>query len=162
MLKIRAFTLMEVVVVVVILGILATFALPGYQKAVEKTKVKKAKQVLNLAYSGAILFKDDPEGGDGVLDPGGVALTIGMINDYVELGGASAKLTNGTPVQTNDVAATTMFDFQEDWIYSVDLATGDDLLISAKRLSGKYQGCTIIIDKDQDMQVGTTADACAE
>ena len=44
------FTLIELLVVVLIIGILASIALPQYQKAVEKSKATQALSVLNTYY----------------------------------------------------------------------------------------------------------------
>ena len=46
--KIRGFTLLEILVVVVIVGILASLAIPQYQKSVEKAKGSEAIANLNI------------------------------------------------------------------------------------------------------------------
>ena len=51
--KTRAFTLIEVLIVVLIIGILAAIAVPQYQKAVEKSKAMQALALLRTLYQAA-------------------------------------------------------------------------------------------------------------
>ena len=55
--KIKAFTLMEVMIVVAIVAILAAIAIPSYQHFVEKAKRNDAKQALLAASEAAERFK---------------------------------------------------------------------------------------------------------
>lgn len=65
--KAYAFTILELLVVVVIVGILASMALPNFGKAVEKAKVRDAQGTLNMIYQAERMYKLD-QGTYGTLD----------------------------------------------------------------------------------------------
>ncbi len=55
----RGFTLIELVVVVVVIGVLAGIAIPTYRKTVEKQRGDKAKLILQTIYTAEKLYKLD-------------------------------------------------------------------------------------------------------
>lgn len=58
----RGFTLIELLVVVLIIGILASIALPQYQKAVEKSRLTEAKTTIKAIYTAIQAYKLENDG----------------------------------------------------------------------------------------------------
>lgn len=54
--KKMAFTLNELVIVVVLIGVLAAIALPSYFRAVEKSSAREAKSALGLIHAGQKIY----------------------------------------------------------------------------------------------------------
>ncbi|MBR3603279.1 MAG: prepilin-type N-terminal cleavage/methylation domain-containing protein [Elusimicrobiaceae bacterium] len=52
----KGFTLTELLMVVVIVGILSTIALPGYQRSIEKTRATEAMNILKTANDAVYAF----------------------------------------------------------------------------------------------------------
>jgi prepilin-type N-terminal cleavage/methylation domain-containing protein len=92
----KGFTLIELIIVVIVIGILATIAVPQYLKAVTRAKVAKAKSNIGLIAQAEKLYraKNDTYIVSG--NPG----TQAELNAEVELGGLA---------NAND----------EDWTYAV-------------------------------------------
>ena len=53
----KAFTLMELMVVVVVVGLMAAFAVPGYDKAVDKALHRDAERNVRLLAGAQIVYK---------------------------------------------------------------------------------------------------------
>ena len=84
--KSRAFTLIELIIVVIIVGILATLAIPQYQKAVERAKGAKARDMVKLIFKAELMYFADK----GVYVTGYEDVIVPGLKDYIELDGALA------------------------------------------------------------------------
>ena len=116
-------TLLESIVVVVIVGILATFALPRFIKAVEKTKANEAISSLEQIKAGEIIYR-------------------GEENTYWP-----CALTE-TNVSTINSQLRLFLDTRElNWDYYVTANAGT-FTATAKRQSGKNKNETITIDQN--------------
>lgn len=77
----KGFTLVELIVVVIIIGVLATLAIPQYNKAVEKSKAAKAKYVISLIIQAEGQYKDDYD--DYIF--GNLSVISTKLTKYIEL-----------------------------------------------------------------------------
>ena len=101
----KGFTLIELLVVVLIIGILAAVALPQYTKAVERSRMAEAEQILgDIATAQSIRYMQSGEwltsASDGdITIPAGSAsnftITIGVDNNSKGTGVAQAKRKGG-------------------------------------------------------------------
>lgn len=113
----KSFTLIELIIVILIVGILASFAIPQYLKAVERTKAGKAKNALGLISQAEKLYRADSV--TGVYLPiaqKSVLTAADGLSDYVELDAVSKD---------------------PDWLYKVDTAaTPPAFTVTATRVAG--------------------------
>ncbi len=132
--KRRGFTLIELIVVVIVIGILATVAVPQYLSATERAKSAKARHALGLVSQAEKLYRAD-------------------ISTYVTAAGATIN-AQGT------AAAPTIADYVEladvqtdctrtggDWCIAVGNVSTTTFTATATRRSGSDTG-TITLDQD--------------
>ena len=114
--KNKAFTLVELIIVVIIIGILATLAIPQYSKAVERSKAAKAKYALSLIRQAEELYFDNY---DAYTTTGMLDTLASKLDPYIEL----SQLVNDL-----------------DWWYEVSsVSTNPDCLnLLARRKTGAY------------------------
>ena len=80
----KGFTLIELIVVVIVIGILATLAVPQYLRATERAKAAKARHALGLIGSAEKLYRADQDTYVTVATKAGLNADPGL-GAYVEL-----------------------------------------------------------------------------
>jgi prepilin-type N-terminal cleavage/methylation domain-containing protein len=119
----KGFTLIELLIVVIVIAILATFAIPQYMKAVERAKVSKAAHHLGLISQAEKMYRADLDEYPDVSD-GDFGTTF---EDYVEL---------------NEI------DNDMDWSYSVTgSGDGSTFTATADRSAGPYAGQALEVNE---------------
>lgn len=124
----KGFTLIELLIVVIVIGILATIAVPQFLNAVEKARISKAKNALGLIAKAEKMHRAEEDTYLAVDDVDGTS----ALTEYVEL----EPLAN-----------------DQDWSYATTAANpaGGAQTFTAtatKRAGLAYSGQTITIDED--------------
>ena len=118
----KGFTLIELIIVVIVIGILATLAVPQYLRAVERAKGGKARHALGLIAQAEKMYRSDNDTYIAVAD-GAYNATLGS---YVEL----AEL-----------------DTDVDWDYVVSAVSASVFTATATRGGGPNDTETIILNQ---------------
>jgi len=120
----RAFTLVELLIVVIVIGILVSLAVPNYLASVERSKAGKAQNALLAIRNTQTWYRAHM---DNYCD------NIPDLQDW------------GLPL--NAITSDT------DWTYSIHTAGAIDLEIRATRQSGPYQGEYIGMDEEGHLTI---------
>ncbi len=117
--RLRGFTLTELIIVVVVLGIMAGFAIPNYTKSIDRAYRKDGTVNLTAIYAAQQIYSNNnngsywtPSGGGGVADIN-ASLGLGILSNNLTYscsgGGAtfSCTATRGTmTLKVTDASAT--------------------------------------------------------
>ncbi len=125
----RAFTLLEILVTLIIVGILAGLTLPLFPKAMESTRAKEAKAALKQIRAAERIYRTKEE----FYYPHHTAPTnnpetnVAIINSFLKL----------------------FLDTQgKNWTYQVGTSAADQFTATARRTSGGNQNETITLDEN--------------
>ncbi|MDD5745687.1 MAG: prepilin-type N-terminal cleavage/methylation domain-containing protein [Candidatus Omnitrophica bacterium] len=117
----KGFTLVELLMVVIIIGILVTLAVPNYYRSVERAKSGKAKGAMDAIRKAELQYR-------GANDQ--YTNTLADLEDY------------DLPLDLVDDGA------DADWTYSITTANTSELVINAERANGPHATSTLTMDQD--------------
>ncbi|RKY30911.1 MAG: hypothetical protein DRP74_06005 [Candidatus Omnitrophota bacterium] len=124
----KGFTLLELIIVVIIIGVLSSLAIPRFLNAVEKAKAAKAKNAMVLIAKAAKMYAAESDA-----------------NVYPSINDGNFSATDGSGL--GHLIEMVEIDNDSDWDYT--LTGGDDTYtIEAKRKTGRFADSTITLDQD--------------
>jgi len=119
----KGFTLLELLIVVIVIGILATIAIPQFLTSLEKARVGKAKNALGLISHALKMHRAEYDSY--------VNATIGVngtLHNYIDLH---------------------QVDADDDWGYAITNASATTFIVTAtKNATGAYGGEAITLDEN--------------
>jgi len=127
----KGFTLVELLMVVIIIGILVTLAVPNYYRSVERAKGGKARGGMDAIRKAELQYR-----------------------------GAHDIYTNAlADLETYDLPNDILDDGSDgDWTYTITTADETNLEVTATRDAGPYGTSTITMNQDGSVDAGTVAE----
>jgi type IV pilus assembly protein PilE len=109
----KGFTLIELMIVVVIIGILAALAIPRFMKATAKSKQSEAKQLLKQIYTMQHTYRqaNNTYGDNGLTSAPGALFTFPQIGVEIQM---SALYTYSVVANANTFTATATGNIDDD------------------------------------------------
>jgi prepilin-type N-terminal cleavage/methylation domain-containing protein len=118
--KKTGFTLLELLMVIIVIGILVTFAIPSYISSLERAKCAKAISTVKSIRNAAIAYHRENQDFSG--------MSIAALETLVEASFADTV----------------------DWAFAVQVIGSDGFEVRANRLSGPHRNTSIILDERDD------------
>ena len=119
----KGFTLIELIVVVVVIGILATIAVPQYLKATERAKGGKGKVAIALIAQGEKMYRTE-------------------MDNYIAVSAQGANAALGNYIDLTGV------DVDSDWNYVVANITALTFTITGTKVGGPNAGETMTLTQN--------------
>jgi len=128
MMQRRSFTLLEIIIIIIIVGILAGLTLPQYLKTRENAVGKEAQANLKLIAAAERVYR----------------LETGYYYPYA----VSGSVEETRPGEINPGLKLDLD--ERNWDYKVTSSTVNDFTASARRQSGPYSSCQYSLEHDDD------------
>ena len=126
-LRLKGFSILELLIVVIVIAVLAALAWPKYNKAAEETHKREAKSNLNIIRSAEIIYKIDNK-------------EYYPVASFID---GNADADNARSVLNIDIHNN------EDWAYWVEASGSGDAAVAtatASRQRGEHNGDKILLD----------------
>jgi len=115
----RGFTLTELIIAIIVMGILISIAVPTYTRSIERAKCAQGREVLKSMRTAALSYFSDKQTFAGV--------TVSALENQV-----GARFFSG------DLAANAATNENQDWYYSIAAADATSITLQATRRGGPH------------------------
>ena len=119
----KGFTLLELLIVIIVIGILATIAIPQYLATIERGQMGKARHAMGLLAQAEKMYRTENA-------------------SYLAVADGAANAGLGGFVELADVDADT------DWTYVIGGVAAGTFLVTATRVGGTNNGEFMTVNQD--------------